>query len=153
MRRKQRLILIHFVMQESTKVMLLTQEILKSVSLKAKESPRLRMNFNVHASIEDKVHRMFNAMEPGTIVPIHRHQFSDETMVMLRGSLRVNLYDSNGNITESHILKANSPVFGIDIKTGIYHGVEVLEEGTVMLEIKEGPYEPLKSEDILESRQ
>lgn len=140
-------------MQESTKAMLLTQEVLDSVSQKAKESPRLRMNFNVHTFIEDKVHRMFNAMEPGTIVPIHRHQASDETMVMLRGSLRVNLYDSSGDIIESHIIKANSSVFGIDIKTGIYHDVEVLEEGTVMLEIKEGPYEPLKQEDILETRQ
>lgn len=140
-------------MQELTKAMLLTQGILDSVSEKAKESPRLRMNFNMHTSVEDKVHRMFNAMEPGTIVPVHRHQSSDETMVMLRGSLRVNLYDAKGNTTESHILKANSSVFGIDIKTGIYHGVEVLEEGTVMLEIKEGPYEPLKSEDILEIRQ
>ena len=130
--------------------MLLDQALLDKVSAEAKESPRLRMNFNLHESLASKVQRLFNAMEPGTIVPIHRHQSSDETMLMLRGSLKVDIFDAKGNITECHIIKANSSVFGIDIRSGIYHGVEVLEEGTVMLEIKEGPYEPLKSEDILE---
>lgn len=141
--------LIPSVMQELINTMLLTQEILDAVSGKARESKRLRMNYNIHASVDEKVHRMFNALEPGTVVPIHRHQASDETMVLLRGALEVMLFDENGNLTEQHTLAADSTAFGIDIKAGIYHTIDVLETGTVMLEIKEGPYEPLKPEDIL----
>lgn len=129
--------------------MLLTDEILNKLSQEAKHSQRLRKNFNLHESIEDKVQRMFNAMEPGTIVPIHRHPSASETMLLLRGSLIVRYYDNDGKKQKEFVIKANSDTFGIHVPKGIWHGVEVLTEGTVMLEVKEGPYRPLSDKDLM----
>lgn len=128
---------------------LLTKEILSSLSAQAQSSPRLRMNYNLHASLEDKVHRMFNAMEPGTVVPIHRHQTTDETIIVVSGSVRVLIYNDNKEILNDITLTAGSDTFGIDIKVGEWHKCESLESGTVMLEVKEGPYSPISPEDIL----
>ena len=115
----------------------------------AKESPRLRMNYNLHESLEDKVQRMFNAMEPGTIVPIQRHRDTAETMIVVRGQLKLTIYDDDKNIIEECILNPSVGKFGYHIPKGVWHGVEVLEPNTVMFEVKEGPYLPLGDEDIL----
>lgn len=128
---------------------LLSKDILSSLTTQAQSSPRLRMNYNLHASLEDKVHRMFNAMEPGTVVPIHRHQTTDETIIVVSGSVRVLIYNDNKEIINDITLIAGSDTFGIDIKVGEWHKCECLESGTVMFEVKEGPYVPIKEEDIL----
>lgn len=75
--------------------MIITEELLDTVSSQAKESPRLRMNYNLHEHLDDKVHRFFNAMEPGTIVPVHRHRDTAETFMLVRGKMRVVLYDDD----------------------------------------------------------
>ncbi len=129
--------------------MLLTKEILNQLSEEAKASPRLRMNHNLHQSFEDSVQRMFNALEPGTIVPIARHPYSSETLIMLRGRLRVLIYDDDKNIIEDVVIEANSSNIGYHIPKGTWHQVESLEHGTVCFETREGPYAPVAGCDML----
>lgn len=129
---------------------LLCKSILEETTKKAVLSPRLRMNYNLHESFEDFVQRMFNALEPGTIVPIARHPYSSETLIMLRGKLRVLIYDDNKNIIEDVVIAPNSENIGYHIPKGIWHKVESLEHGTICFETREGPYVPVAEGDILE---
>lgn len=128
--------------------MIISNQIIDNLIAEAKASPRLRKNYNLHASTSDSVQRMFNAMESGTIVPIHRHKSVNETMILLRGKMKVIEYDENYSPT-STILDINSGNIGVHIKSCVWHTVEVLEEGTVVFEVKEGPYQPLSEDDIL----
>lgn len=129
--------------------MIITEELLNTVSSQAKESPRLRMNYNLHEHLDDKVHRFFNAMEPGTVVPIHRHQYTAETFMLIRGKMRVVLYDDEKNVIENTILSLENGNYGVHIPVGVWHWVEILEPNTITFEVKEGPYEPLREEDIM----
>ena len=129
--------------------MKLEREILNKVTGEARISPRLRMNYNLHESFEDSVQRMFNALEPGTIVPIARHPYSSETLIMLRGKLRVLIYNDKKDVIEDVVIAPNSEVIGYHIPKGTWHQVESLEEGTVCFETREGPYAPVAVEDIL----
>ena len=106
------------------------------------------MNYNLHESHESKVQRLFNAMEPNTIIPIQRHQNTAETIILIRGRMILYIYNENGCITEKHILDPNSGNYGYHIPIGTWHSVEVLDPGTVMFEVKEGPYRPLIPEDM-----
>ena len=115
----------------------------------AKSSPRLRMNMDLRNSAEDQSQRMLNAIEPGSPLPVHRHTKSSETVVCLRGRLVEEFYDEDGNLAESVELSPNGPVVALNIPVGQWHTVRVLESGTVILECKDGPYEPLGEEDIL----
>lgn len=128
--------------------MIISDQIIDNLIAEAKASPRLRKNYNLHDSTSDSVQRMFNAMEPGTIVPIHRHKSVNETMILLRGKMKVIVYDENRSPT-STILDINSGNIGVHIRGGVWHTVEVLEEGTVVFEVKEGPYQPFSEDDIL----
>ena len=128
---------------------LLNTSILDETSAKAAESSRLRMNSNLHESFEDVVQRMFNALEPGTIVPIARHPYSSETLIMLRGKLRVLIYDENKNVVEDVIIAPDTEHFGYHIPKGTWHKVESLEHGTVCFETREGPYQPVAACDVL----
>ena len=123
--------------------------ILDGTSAKASVSPRLRMNYNLHESFDDSVQRMFNALEPGTIVPIARHPYSSETLIMLRGKLRVLIYDDNKNIIEDVVIAPYSDNIGYHIPKGTWHKVESLEHGTICFETREGPYKPVAECDIL----
>lgn len=129
--------------------MLLQKSIVNKVTEDAKTSPRLRMNYNLHESFEDSVQRMFNALEPGTIVPIARHPYSSETLIMLRGRLRVLIYNDNKEIIEDVIIAPNTENIGYHIPKGTWHKVEALESGTVCFETREGPYAPVAPEDIM----
>ena len=126
------------------------KELLDSVSEQAKESPRLRMIFNFHQSLEDKCHRFLNAVEPGTVVPIHRHPTKDESFVLLRGKVRVTTHNDDGTIKESVVLNPNEGLYGVDIPKGVWHKVESLESGSVFFECKEGPFVPHEEDGILE---
>lgn len=130
--------------------MIIDQTLLDSLTAQAKESPRLRMNHDLRNSAEDTSQRMLNAIEPGSVVPIHRHQKTSETVVVLRGHLREIFYDDLERRVEEVIdLKAGGPVMALNIPAGQWHGVEVLESGTVIMEVKDGPYEPIRECDIL----
>ena len=123
--------------------------LLDKVSALAKESERLRMNYNFHQSLEDKCHRFLNAVEPGTKVEIHRHPTKDESFVLLRGRVRVNTYNDDGTVIESVVLFPEKGLYGVDIPKGIWHNVECLESGSVFFECKEGPFVPHEVEGIL----
>ena len=129
--------------------MLLTDELLDKITAEAKASPRLRMNYNLHDSLESKAQRLFNAMEPGTILPVHRHPNTSETYLVVRGRLRVMFYNDNKEITEQHEVDPLKGVYGVHIPKNQWHSLEVLESGTVIFEVKDGPYAPLAKEDIL----
>ena len=129
--------------------MKITQSLLESLTALAQASPRLRMNLDLRNSPEDLSQRMLNAIEPGSPLPIHRHTKSSETVVILRGHLREIFYDEEGNVTETIDLRPNGPVVAVNIPLGQWHSVEVLESGTVILECKDGAYEPQRPEDIL----
>lgn len=130
--------------------MKITQAILDGLTEQAKASPRLRMNLDLRNSPEDGSQRMLNAIEPDSPLPIHRHRKSSETVVCLRGSLVEEFYDDLEMIcTESIELSPNGPVVALNIPIGQWHTARALESGTVILEMKDGPYEPTGAEDIL----
>ena len=130
--------------------MKITQAILDNLTEQAKASPRLRMNLDLRNSAEDQSQRMLNAIEPGSPLPIHRHQKSSETVVCLRGRLVEEYYDELERIcTERIELSPNGPVVALNIPEGQWHTVQALESGTVILEMKNGKYEPLSDVDIL----
>ena len=93
---------------------------------------------------------MLNAIEPGSPLPIHRHMKSSETVVCLRGGLVEEFYDESGVVTESIELRPNGPVVAVNIPIGQWHTVGALESGTVIMEVKDGPYEPTGPEDMME---
>ncbi len=125
-------------------------QLLNSVSSQAKESPRLRMNYNFHQSLDDKCHRMLNAVEPGTEVPIHRHPTKDESFVILRGKVRSTTYNDDGSIIDSVVLSQDNGVYGVDIPKGVWHKLESLEPNSVIFECKEGPFVSYEIDGIFE---
>ncbi|RGT31507.1 cupin fold metalloprotein, WbuC family [Bacteroides clarus] len=128
---------------------LITQSLIDDVVKKAKASPRLRMNYNLHSDLSDKCQRFINAMEPGTIIPIHHHHVA-EVYILLQGRLKIMIYDDKAVETQAYILDRKDGDYGIQIPLNTWHSVEVLEEGTVIMEIKEGPYVPHEQSGILE---
>ncbi len=130
--------------------MVIDQKLLDQVSIQAKESTRLRMNYNFHQSLDDKCHRMLNAVEPGTEVPIHRHPTKDESFVILRGKVRSTTYNDDGSIIDSVVLSQEEGVYGVDIPKGVWHKLESLEPNSVIFECKEGPFVPHEEDGILE---
>ena len=130
--------------------MKITQAILDDLTAKAKVSPRLRMNLDLRDSAEDTSQRMLNAIEPGSPLPIHRHQRTSETVVCLRGRLVEEFYDDlERTCTDRIELSPNGPVVALNIPAGQWHTVHALESGTVILEMKNGKYEPISDVDIL----
>ena len=129
--------------------MIIDASVLDKLSKQANESPRLRMNLDMRNSNNDKSQRNFNALEPGTIVPIHRHTKSSETCVIIRGALRSVFFNDDGSIASSVTLSPKEGIYSISIPPGQWHTVEVLEPGTVIFEAKDGAYEPLTEDDIL----
>ena len=130
--------------------MVIDEHLLNQVSEEARKSPRLRMNYNFHHSLEDKCHRMLNAVEPGTVVPIHRHPTKAESFVILRGKVRVTTHKDDGSIIEEVVLSQESGNYGVDIPKNVWNMVESLELGSVIFECKEGPFVEHEVEGILE---
>lgn len=128
----------------------ITQALLDKLTEQAKASPRLRMNMDLRNSADDKSQRMLNAIEPGSPMPIHRHQKTSETVVCLRGKLVWEFYDELERICTDYIeLTPNGQVVALNVPAGQWHTVKALESGSVILECKEGAYEPLQDCDIL----
>lgn len=128
----------------------ITQALLDSLTEKAKASPRLRMNMDLRNSADDKSQRMLNAIEPGSPMPIHRHQKTSETVVCLRGRLVWEFYNELERIcTERIELSPNGSVVALNVPQGQWHTVKALESGSVIIECKDGPYEPLREDEIL----
>lgn len=128
---------------------IIDSELLDGICKQAKENPRLRMNYNLHTELDEPVQRLLNALEPGTEIPVHRHRHSDETYLVIRGSLFVILFDENKKLLNKVLLDPKEGTYGVSVPAGQWHSIEVLESDTVIFEIKEGPYMALTSENIL----
>ena len=134
----------------NTTNMIITQKIMDELTAQAKSSPRLIMNLDLRNDENDTSQRMLNAIEPGSQLPIHRHQKTSETVVCLRGRLVEEYYDELERICTDRIeLSPNGPVAAVNIPAGQWHTVKALESGTVILEVKDGSYEPITDVDIL----
>ena len=121
------------------------------LTAKAKASPRRRMNMDLRNGIDDQSQRMLNAIEPDSVVPIHRHQKSTETVVCLRGRVVEEYYDELERIcTEAIELTPNGQKVALNIPAGQWHTIRSLESGSVILEMKDGKFEPLTDVDILQ---
>lgn len=128
--------------------MIINNELLDEVTTKAEESQRLRMNYNLHESLDSKAQRLINVLLPGTPLPIHRHNHTAETYILLRGKMFVVFYDNLGVQVERFLLDPTIGNYGVQIPKGQWHGVEVIEPSAIF-EVKDGPYTPLQPEDIL----
>lgn len=133
---------------KSMDLQVINQDLLNSLIDKAKSSYRLRMNYNLHSDLSDKCQRLLNAMEPGTIMPIHHHKVA-EVYILLQGRIRVMTYDEKGNEISSVILDPKEGNYGIQIPENTWHSLEVCESGSVIFEVKEGPYIPHEIGGIL----
>lgn len=140
--------------------MIIDQTLLDTLSSQAKASPRLRQAYDLRNTPEDNSQRMLNALEPGTVMPIHRHRKSSESIAIIRGKMVMRLYDDKGNVTDEFVMAPTGSVAEQDqnsnrsfpmvqVEAGQWHSLEVLEEGTVIFESKDGRYEPLSEEDIM----
>jgi len=127
--------------------MVIDKKILDELSARAMESPRLRCNLDLRNSADDQSQRMLNALEPGTVMPIHRHKGSSETCICIRGHFEEYFYDAEGRLTETVDMVPGGVV--LNIEKGQWHSLKCLESGTVLFEAKDGAYEPLGPEDIL----
>jgi cupin fold WbuC family metalloprotein len=124
---------------------IINNALLNELTEKASESERLRMNHNFHDSNESKSQRLLNALEPGTVIPLHKHDNTAETYIVLRGSIRVDFYNSVDSLGESAVIDPLEGNYGIDIPAGQLHTLEVLKNGTVIFECKDGPYIPINT--------
>ena len=128
---------------------IIDKNLLDQLSEQAKASPRLRMNYNFHQSLDDKCHRFLNAVEPGTQVPIHKHPTKDETFVILRGKVRVTTHNDDGSIIEDVVLCAEEGRYGVNIPRWVWHKLEAISYNSCIFECKEGPFVPHEQDGIL----
>lgn len=128
--------------------MIIDKHLLDDITAKATKSDRLRMNYNLHESLDAKAQRLLNALEPGTVLPIHRHRHTAETYILLRGRIDVIFYDDNATETIRYKLATAHENYGVQIPKGQWHTVYV-HESSVIFEVKDGPYTPLENCDIL----
>ena len=135
--------------------MIITPEFLDNLTHQAKANPRMRMNYDLRTSADDSSQRMLNALAPGTVVPIHRHPGSSETVCCVRGALDEVIYteQADGTVVESERISlcAGSPLAVAQIPLGAWHTVDNIKEGTIIVESKDGAYEPMKPEDVIMS--
>ena len=129
--------------------MIIDTNLLDALTAQAKASPRLRMNLDLRNTPADQSQRMLNALEPGTVMPIHRHQNTSETVVVLRGKVKWLYYNDQGELTDTILVEADGDIRGLSVPMGQWHSIECLETGSVILETKDGPWEAMKEEDML----
>ena len=129
--------------------MLINKELLDPLTAQAQVSPRLQMNLDLRNTPADQSQRMLNALEPGTVMPIHRHRNTSETVVVLCGKVKWLYYNDQGELTDTILVEANGDIRGLCVPIGQWHSLECLESGSVILETKDGPWEAMKDEDMM----
>ena len=129
--------------------MLIDKKLLDVLTEQAKASPRLRMNLDLRNTPADQSQRMLNALEPSTVMPIHRHRNTSETVVVLRGKVKWLYYNDEGELTDTILVEAGGDICGLSVPMGQWHSLECLESGSVILECKDGAWEAMKEEDVL----
>lgn len=130
------------------KIKYLDSSVLDAATEMAKRSERLRINLDLRNSENDHSQRMLNALEPGTVLPIHRHTSTSETCIVLRGAAVEIFYDEYGQETERIAMMAGGSCCGVNIPVGVWHRIEPLVSGTVIFEAKDGTYSPLSTNDV-----
>lgn len=130
--------------------MIIDNRVLDDLSARAKALPCLRQAYDLRNTLEDNSQRMLNALEPGTVMPIHRHLASSETVVLLRGKICWRFYDNVGNEANSVLLDANGDVRCINVEKAWWHSLVCLSSGSVLLECKDGRYEMLRKDEVME---
>ena len=144
--------MVRYIQAEQNKnnmLQLLDKQLIGSTSAKAKTSPRLRMNYNFHPSLDDKVQRFINCMEPGTKVEIHHHPV-DEMLIVIRGAIKAILVDDDKNVIDEKVIRPADGVYGVQFPKNVWHTIECLEPDTCVFEVKEGPFVSHKEGGILE---
>ena len=129
--------------------MIIDNTLLDELTNKAKLSPRLRMHHDLRDSSNDSSQRMLNALEPGTVIPIHKHDGTSEDVIVLRGCVEEVFYDETGKETERFRLEPGSSIVALHVPMGQYHTCESLASGSIILEFKNGKYDPNTTEDLL----
>ncbi len=124
------------------------KKVLDELTAKAKACERLRMNYDLRTSLSDTSQRMLNALEPGTMVPVHRHRSTTETVIIIRGKVKEILFNEAGEVVEEVLMEVGGDCPVLQIPAGQWHSIEALEEGTVIFEAKDGAFSPLSEEDI-----
>lgn len=129
--------------------MKLDNELFDSIMKQAEASPRRRMHYDLRTNpATERSQRILNVLMPDTVIPIHRHSSTSETIVICRGAIRVELYDEEGNRTDSVELRAGSDCPAIQVGRGVYHTSVCLEAGSCIFEAKDGPYDPDLTEEF-----
>ena len=136
-------------MRADQKTMQFNKHLLDELTAQAKASPRLRMNLDLRNTPADQSQRMLNALEPGTVMPIHRHRHTSETVVVLRGKEKWLYYNDEGELTDTILVEAGGDICGLSVPMGQWHSIECLESGSVILETKDGAWEAMKEEDMM----
>ena len=136
-------------MRADQKTMQFNKHLLDELTAQAKASPRLRMNLDLRNTSADQSQRMLNALEPGTVMPIHRHRHTSETVVVLRGKVKWLYYNDKGELTDTILVEAGGDICGLSVPMGQWHSIECLESGSVILETKDGAWEAMKEEDMM----
>ena len=129
--------------------MKIDNNILDELTAKAKGCERLRMNYDLRTTQDDTSQRMLNALEPGTVVPVHRHRTTAETVIIIRGKVTELLFNEEGEITEEILMEVGGDCPVLQIPAGQWHSIESLETGTVIFEAKDGAFAPIGEDDIL----
>ena len=129
--------------------MLFSTALLDELTVQAKASPRLRMNLDLRNTPDDQSQRMLNALEPGTVMPIHRHPNTSETVAVLRGKVKWLYYNDKGEVINTFLVAPDSDLVGLSVPKGQWHSLECLESGSVILETKDGAFEPMKEVDVM----
>jgi cupin fold WbuC family metalloprotein len=129
---------------------IVSPKLLDELSQKAAVNPRKRLNHNFHDDLADPINRMLNALEPGTYLQPHKHESPDkrEVFIAFRGSLVVVFFDASGNPTEFILLDPKKGNHGVEIPVGAWHTLIALESGSVVYEVKDGPYLPLSDKNF-----
>lgn len=133
-----------FLHLQKTLMIRIDTALLNALSRKATHSSRKRKNHNFHSDMEDPLQRMLNAIEPGSYIRPHKHENPDkrEAFLIIRGRLLLLEFDDSGALTDHILLDPGGKNHGAEIAPGRWHSMIALEEGTVVFELKDGPYDP-----------
>lgn len=139
---------------QSLPIKRLTEELLNTIVEQARHSPRQRQNYDFHEPAE-KVQRFLNVLQPGTYVRPHRHQRPSqvngfEFFLVIQGEIGIIIFDESAQILQTERISANGATRAIELPEGVYHTLVVLVPDTVMLELKEGPYNPTTDKEFLD---
>ena len=137
-------------MSVEPKVEFIDDHLMAEVASQAREAARLRINYNFHRTTDEPVNRLLNAMNRGSYLPVHRHLSPDrcESSIVLRGRVGLTIYDDSGRVVGRCVVGPDCGCCGFDIEAGVWHGLVVLEDDTVLFEVKQGPYAPITPDNL-----